>query len=625
MADLVTAALDGSRELRRLGLRWNVCGFSSLRTSRSRGAASWRWCANMQFEASLAESGAQALELLAADAEKAAPASRFNLVLSDVMMEGLSGPELLVEIRSRYGPELCVIMLSASSHALMVEQCIRRGASSYLRKPVRLNDFANIWQFVMQHRLSQLRQKQSILEAEAVRQRARERTRRHQDAMMQRMHNVLQRQLRWCWRISKLSTDLIISASTSGLFLFMSPKCRRLLGLQLEEEHADDNETTLAGAELLQYVHDEDIAALRKMVFSKPSFDHREAGCGGDAQKCGTFENLGTCMASLEFELRMATVDGEWVAFRLPMHVISMEDGQRALIGLLPRSMLKNWLEGMIKQRVGMGGGRALEDGKAAGGGSDGAHTENGAVAALPKGLPLGSPLGSITKQAMETTLQPPPQTDKLGEKLDKKLGNTSAETSPDDSSSSDSLSYLLPAAFASISAGPEWSNSARAGASSLSSGSSPICTEQSLRGKERPCGSPVCTEHLLRGKGRLADARRLADERNQLTNERKSCLGMFRHERSELAALKSAMKYSSTTSSSRGAPSGEPWKSFRRRRCDTSTRSMSGGGPEVAAVAAMMAVVAVVVMVVASTAAAAAAAAAARSLQPRQRWPRAR
>ena len=89
MADLVTAALDGSRELRRLGLRWNVCGFSSLRTSRSRGAASWRWCANMQFEASLAESGAQALELLAADAEKAAPASRFNLVLSDVMMEGL--------------------------------------------------------------------------------------------------------------------------------------------------------------------------------------------------------------------------------------------------------------------------------------------------------------------------------------------------------------------------------------------------------------------------------------------------------------------------------------------------------------------------------------------------------
>jgi hypothetical protein len=393
----------------------------------------------------------------------------------------------------------------------------------------------------------------------------------------------------------------------------------------LEEEHADDNETTLAGAELLLYVHDEDIAALRKMVFSKPSFDHREAGCGGDAQKCGTFENLGTCMASLEFELRMATVDGEWVAFRLPMHVISMEDGQRALIGLLPRSMLKNWLEGMIKQRVGMGGGRALEDGKAAGGGSDGAHTENGAVAALPKGLPLGSPLGSITKQAMETTLQPPPQTDKLGEKLDKKLGNTSAETSPDDSSSSDSLSYLLPAAFASISAGPEWSNSARAGASSLSSGSSPICTEQSLRGKERPCGSPVCTEHLLRGKGRLADARRLADERNQLTNERKSCLGMFRHERSELAALKSAMKYSSTTSSSRGAPSGEPWKSFRRRRCDTSTRSMSGGGPEVAAVAAMMAVVAVVVMVVASTAAAAAAAAAARSLQPRQRWPRAR
>ena len=152
----------------------------------------------MQFEASLAESGAQALELLAADAEKAAPASRFNLVLSDVMMEGLSGPELLVEIRSRYGPELCVIMLSASSHALMVEQCIRRGANSYLRKPVRLNDFANIWQFVMQHRLSQLRQKQSILEAEAVRQRARERTRRHQDAMMQRMHNVLQRQLRWC-------------------------------------------------------------------------------------------------------------------------------------------------------------------------------------------------------------------------------------------------------------------------------------------------------------------------------------------------------------------------------------------------------------------------------------------
>ena len=61
-----------------------------------------------------------------------------------------------MQIRKRYGDEIAVIMISSNEQHEMVEACIRAGADSYLFKPLRIADFSNIWQFVMQQRCHKL-------------------------------------------------------------------------------------------------------------------------------------------------------------------------------------------------------------------------------------------------------------------------------------------------------------------------------------------------------------------------------------------------------------------------------------------------------------------------------------
>merc|ERR1712185_834115 len=75
----------------------------------------------------------------------------------------MDGREVLVAIRRRYGEELAVIMISSNEQQQMVEACILAGADSYLFKPLRLADFANIWQFVMQQRCHKLHASSSPL------------------------------------------------------------------------------------------------------------------------------------------------------------------------------------------------------------------------------------------------------------------------------------------------------------------------------------------------------------------------------------------------------------------------------------------------------------------------------
>jgi len=70
-----------------------------------------------------------------------------NLVLSDVMMEGASGYDLLCRIRS-IRSHVSVIMLSAYESIDLVQQCILSGADAYLLKPLRAHELTNIWQYV---------------------------------------------------------------------------------------------------------------------------------------------------------------------------------------------------------------------------------------------------------------------------------------------------------------------------------------------------------------------------------------------------------------------------------------------------------------------------------------------
>ncbi len=82
-------------------------------------------------ELTTAESGEEALALLR---ERS-----FDVVVLDVKMPGMSGVEVLREIRSNH-PEVETIMLSGHADLHFVEEGLALGAFDYLIKPVALDE-----------------------------------------------------------------------------------------------------------------------------------------------------------------------------------------------------------------------------------------------------------------------------------------------------------------------------------------------------------------------------------------------------------------------------------------------------------------------------------------------------
>jgi diguanylate cyclase (GGDEF)-like protein/PAS domain S-box-containing protein len=81
------------------------------------------------FEVTLAADGREALALAAASA--------FDLVLLDVEMPGLSGLEVLADLRRRRsGTELPVIMVTARAEGSDIVEAFRLGANDYVTKPI---------------------------------------------------------------------------------------------------------------------------------------------------------------------------------------------------------------------------------------------------------------------------------------------------------------------------------------------------------------------------------------------------------------------------------------------------------------------------------------------------------
>jgi diguanylate cyclase (GGDEF)-like protein/PAS domain S-box-containing protein len=81
------------------------------------------------FEVTLAEDGNQAL----ASIRNQTP----DLVLLDVRMPGMSGIEVLQEIRQRYSPtQLPVIMVTAEGRSANIVEALQMGANDYITKPV---------------------------------------------------------------------------------------------------------------------------------------------------------------------------------------------------------------------------------------------------------------------------------------------------------------------------------------------------------------------------------------------------------------------------------------------------------------------------------------------------------
>ena len=81
-----------------------------------------------------------------------------DAVLLDVMMPGLSGFDVVRQIRSRYpdwkGP---VLLVSASGQKEQIKEGLEAGANAYLMKPLKINELAN----VVKHYITEVDEKSS--------------------------------------------------------------------------------------------------------------------------------------------------------------------------------------------------------------------------------------------------------------------------------------------------------------------------------------------------------------------------------------------------------------------------------------------------------------------------------
>ncbi|HXG95287.1 MAG TPA: HD domain-containing phosphohydrolase [Blastocatellia bacterium] len=94
------------------------------------------------YECKTASSALEALEYLRVE--------EYDLVLSDIMMPGMSGLELLEEI-SRRCPNTVVILISGNLNIQSAIEAMRRGAFDYVTKPFNLSDVETAVERALRH------------------------------------------------------------------------------------------------------------------------------------------------------------------------------------------------------------------------------------------------------------------------------------------------------------------------------------------------------------------------------------------------------------------------------------------------------------------------------------------
>jgi CheY-like chemotaxis protein len=114
------------------------------------------------FEVDVAENGQRALEIMAG--------ARFDVVISDIMMPVMTGPDMLREIRTQY-PMTHVIMMTGYVTMDNALTCMRLGADTLIFKP--LEDLEELEEAVaravahISHWLDLLKQLQTMKPANA--------------------------------------------------------------------------------------------------------------------------------------------------------------------------------------------------------------------------------------------------------------------------------------------------------------------------------------------------------------------------------------------------------------------------------------------------------------------------
>ncbi|HET9529901.1 MAG TPA: response regulator, partial [Blastocatellia bacterium] len=96
-----------------------------------------------EYQCRTASSAAEALEYLKEE--------RYDLILSDIMMPGMSGLELLEEI-NRTNKDVVVILISGNLNIQSAIEAMRRGAFDYVTKPFNLSDVETAVHRGLRHR-----------------------------------------------------------------------------------------------------------------------------------------------------------------------------------------------------------------------------------------------------------------------------------------------------------------------------------------------------------------------------------------------------------------------------------------------------------------------------------------
>ncbi|MCQ2191352.1 MAG: sigma-54 dependent transcriptional regulator [Paludibacteraceae bacterium] len=95
-----------------------------------------------QHKVTCAEDGFKGLDCLKAE--------KYDLVFSDIKMEGMDGIEVLEKIKEMY-PEMSVVMISGHGNIETAVECLKKGAFDYLEKPFDLNRLVVCARNALQH------------------------------------------------------------------------------------------------------------------------------------------------------------------------------------------------------------------------------------------------------------------------------------------------------------------------------------------------------------------------------------------------------------------------------------------------------------------------------------------
>ncbi len=87
------------------------------------------------YEVVTASSGEEAIERI--------QENPFDLVVTDIMMPGIDGFELLSTVRRDY-PQTNVIIMTAYGSSIYKEKALKKGACNYVEKPFEMKEFKKI-------------------------------------------------------------------------------------------------------------------------------------------------------------------------------------------------------------------------------------------------------------------------------------------------------------------------------------------------------------------------------------------------------------------------------------------------------------------------------------------------